>query len=292
MKSFLLAGVPALATAPAHSALAADLTLGQRAALAAQTLHHASPALAWAGWLHVGFVVLALALLPLDQRLITGAPAWLKPLKFALSGLAYTWTLGWLLASLPAVARPAATYIGWGVGLSLLVEVVIIFTQAGRGVSSHYNTSSGLNALLFGTMGVFIVFQTVLSLWAAYLVWHHPLAGSAGYGWGVRLGLPLSIVGALVGGLMIRHLGHTIGVPDGGPGLPGLGWSTRAGDLRIAHFMGLHALQAMPVLGWAVGRWQPGRAVPLVWLGAALYVAVVAVLLGQALAGQPLWRAR
>jgi hypothetical protein len=292
MKSFLLAGAPALALSPTLLLLPADASLGQRVVLALQQLHQASPALAWAGWLHVGFVALALVLLPLDHRLITGAPAWLKPLKFALSGLAYTWALGWLLASLPAVARPAATYVGWGVGLSLLIEVVIIFVQAGRGVSSHYNTSSGLNALLFGTMGVFIAIQTLLSVWAAYLVWHYPLAGSAGYVWGVRLGLPLSILGAVVGGYMIGQLGHTVGAPDGGPGLPGLGWSTRAGDIRIAHFLGLHALQALPVLGWAVGRWQPGRAAALTWLGAALYAAAVAALLWQALAGQPLWRAR
>jgi hypothetical protein len=236
--------------------------------------------------------VLALGLLAFDQRLITGAPAWLKPLKFALSGLAYTWALGWLLASLPAVARPAATYVGWGVALSLLVEIAIIFAQAGRGVSSHYNTSSGLNGALFGVMGVFIVLHTVLSVWAAYLVWHYPLAGSAGYVWGVRLGLPLSVLGAVVGGYMIAQLGHTVGAPDGGPGLLGLGWSTRAGDIRIAHFLGLHALQALPLLGWALGRWQPGRAVPLVWLGAALYAASAAALLMQALAGQPFWRGR
>jgi hypothetical protein len=259
-------------------------------ALAFQELHQASPALAWAGWLHVGFVVLALGLLAFDHRLITGAPAWLKPLKFAVADGLFVWTLGWLLAGLPPAARPAVAVVGGGVALSITIETVIIFIQAGRGQASHYNVSSGLNALLFGTMGVFILVNTLLSVWAAYLVWHYPLAGSAGYVWGVRLGLPLSILGAVVGGLMIRQLGHTVGAPDGGPSLPGLGWSTRAGDIRIAHFLGLHALQALPVLGWALSRWQPTRAVPLVWLGAALYTAAAAALLLQALAGQPLWR--
>lgn len=286
MKSLLFAG------APASSALAADLSLSQQAARAVQTLHHTSPALAWAGWLHVGLALAAMLLFALDHRLVTGAPAWLKPLKFAVADGLFVWTLAWLLAGLPAAAQPAVAYIGWGVALSMTIETVVIFIQAARGQTSHYNTSSALNALLFGTMGIFILVNTVLSVWAAYLVWHYPLPGPAAYGWGVRLGLPLSILGALVGGLMIRHLGHTIGAPDGGPGLPGIGWSTRAGDLRIAHFMGLHALQALPVLGWVLGRWQPGRAVPLVWLGTALYAAAAAVLLAQALAGQPLWRAR
>ena len=292
MKSFLLAGVPALAMPPADLAPAADFSLGQRAALAVQTLHHTSPALAWTGWLHVALALVALVLLPLDARLVTGAPAWIKPLKFAIADGLFAWTLAWLLVGLPAAARPAVTYIGWGVAVSMTVETVVIFIQAMRGQTSHYNTSSGLNALLFGTMGVFVLFNTLFSLWAVYVVWHYPLPGSAGYGWGVRLGLPLSILGALVGGLMIRHLGHTIGAPDGGPGLPGLGWSTRAGDVRIAHFMGLHALQVLPVLGWALGSWQPAKAPALVWVGTALYAVAVAALLVQALAGQPLWRAR
>jgi hypothetical protein len=292
MKSLLLAEVPALATPAAQSALAADLSLGQRAELAGQTLHHTSPALAWAGWLHIGLAVVALGLLLLDHRLVTGALVWLKPLKFAVAGWLFVWTLAWLLVGLPAAAQPAGAYIGWGVALCITVETAIIFGQAARGQASHYNTSSGVNTLLFSAMGIFIVLNTLFSLWAVYVVWHYPLPGSAGYGWGVRLGLPLSIAGALVGGYMIRHLGHTVGAPDGGPGLPGLGWSTRAGDVRIAHFLGLHALQVVPALGWALGRWQPAKAPALTWVGAAFYALAVAALLAQALAGQPLWRGR
>ena len=67
---------------------------------------------------------------------------------------------------------------------------------------------------------------------------------------------------------MIHNNQHTVGAPDGGPGLPGLGWS--AGDLRAAHFLGMHALQALPLLGWAMSRWVPRRAVALTWVGAAL----------------------
>ncbi len=271
---------------PATSGLFGQLTA------ALHTLHRANAPLAWAGWVNVGLTLLALMLLGLDQRYVTGALVWVKPLKFSLSIVLYTWTLAWLLASLPAAAQGAVRTIGWGVALSMVVEQAVIFTQAARGTTSHYNTGSALDGALFGLMGLFILVNTVLTVWALYLAWHYQPQGSAGYVWGVRLGLLVFLVGSVLGGIMIRHMQHTIGAPDGGPGLPGVGWSTRAGDVRIAHFLGMHALQVLPLLGWALGQWAPRQAVAFTWLGAALYAAAVAGLLAQALAGQPLWAVR
>ncbi|TDN38119.1 hypothetical protein E4631_23650 [Hymenobacter sp. UV11] len=251
-------------------------------------LHRVNPALSYTGWLHVGLTVAALALLPLDQRHVTGALVWLKPLKFALSGLAYTWTLAWLLADLPAPAQRSVRRLSGAVALSMVVEIVIIFMQAGRGVSSHYNVSSPVNGLLFSLMGIFILVNTAMTIWAVYLAWRYRPHGSAGYVWGLRLGLLVFLVGSALGGFMIHQMQHTVGAPDGGPGLPGLGWSTVAGDVRTAHFLGMHALQALPLLGWALGRRVPRRAALLTGVGAALYVAAVAGLLAQALAGRPL----
>lgn len=263
-----------------------------RLATALRVLHRANPVLSGAGWLHVGLAAGALALLPLDHRLVTGAPVWLKPLKFALSGTAFLWTLAWLLADLPAPAQRAVRRLSGGVALSMVVEIAVIFGQAGRGVSSHFNESSALNGLLFGVMGVFIALNTALVAGALYLAWRYRPHGPAGYVWGLRLGLLVFLVGSALGGLMIHHRQHTVGAPDGGPGLPGLGWSTAAGDLRAAHFLGLHALQALPLLGWALSRWVPRRAVAGTWLGTALYAAAVGALLLGALAGRPLWAGR
>ncbi|TGE06599.1 hypothetical protein [Hymenobacter fodinae] len=250
-------------------------------------LHRVNPVLSGTGWVHVAFLVVALGLLPFDHRVVTGLPVWVKPAKFAVSGLVYLWTLGWLLADLPAVAQRSVRRISWGVALSMMVEMLCIGGQAARGTTSHYNIATGFDILIFNLMGVFIMLNTVLIMWAVYLVWRHRPHGPAGYVWGVRLGLLLFLVGSVLGGMMIHHNQHTVGAPDGGPGLPGLGWSTRAGDLRIAHFLGLHALQAVPLLGWVVSRVVPRHATLLTWLGAALYAGLVALLFVQALHGIP-----
>lgn len=292
METLQLNTLPATAALPAQGAASPAPGVGARLARTIRALHRANPVLSATGWLHVGLATLALALLPLDHRHVTGLLVWAKPLKFSLSIVAYAWTLAWLLASLPGPAQRAVRRLSAGVTLSMVVEIGVIFVQATRGVSSHYNASSALNGLLFGLMGVFILVNTVLVTWAVYLAWRHRPAGSAGYVWGLRLGLLVFLVGSVLGGFMIHNQQHTVGAPDGGPGLPGLGWSTVAGDLRLAHFLGMHALQALPLLGWALGRWVPRRAVALTWLGTALYVAAVGGLLMQALAGHPLLAAR
>ena len=263
-------------------------TVASRLRMALVVLHRANPALSATGWLNVGLAVLAVAGLLLDHRLVTGVPVWLKPLKFALSVTAYAWTLGWLLADLPGAAQRSVRTLSRGVTLSMAVEQGAVFVQAGRGTASHYNMATAFDGLLFALMGLFIFVNTAMTLWALYLVWRYRSHGPSGYVWGVRWGLLVFIAGTLVGGFMIHLNQHTGGAPDGGPGLPGLGWSTSAGDLRVAHFLGVHALQAIPLLGWALSRWVPRRAAGIAGAGALAYAALVAGLLWQALAGGPL----
>jgi len=83
--------------------------------------------------------------------------------------------------------------------------------------------------------------------------------------------------------------GHSVGVPDGGPGLPFLTWSTTGGDLRIPHFIGIHALQLLPLLSILfVRRFTEAVASCVVWVAAGGYASLLALLTWQALRAQPL----
>ena len=85
--------------------------------------------------------------------------------------------------------------------------------------------------------------------------------------------------------------GHTVGAPDGGPGLPITDWSTLHGDLRIGHFVGLHALQLLPILAFLLLR-VPGLAAVtrtrLLAVAGSGYAGLLLLVTWQALRGQAL----
>lgn len=242
--------------------------------------------------------------LVVDPTVITGAPAWLKPAKFAVSIGIYTLTLAWIFTRLPDWPRTRRV-VGWTTAATLGLEVLIIAGQAWRGTTSHFNIATPLDGWLFRLMGVAIVVQTVSTIPVAVALWRQRFVDPA-LGAALRLGMTLTIVGAFAGGLMVVPTqaqieearagrpsvagAHTVGAADGGPGLPGTGWSTEHGDLRVAHFVGLHALQVLPVIGWLLGRWRLHDAtrVRLLHVAAGSYVALFVLLVVQALRGIPL----
>jgi hypothetical protein len=92
---------------------------------------------------------------------------------------------------------------------------------------------------------------------------------------------------------MLAHGSHAVGVKDGGPGLPIVNWSTSGGDLRAAHFLGLHALQVLPIIGFLIGRhkrWTISQKTAYVLALSGAYALLVAVLYFQAIHGSPLIR--
>lgn len=261
------------------------------------------PLMALAGVMAVCAVACLVGLL-VDPRTILGAPAWAKPLKFSLSIGLYAATWAWLIAHLPR-RRAIARRLGTVVAAALLVEQTLIVWAVATGTTSHFNVSDGLHVVVWGTMAVAITvmylctFATSLMLLALRLptpaltvaVRAGALIALGGIGvaflmtgpTGAQIASPTGIVGA-----------HAVGVVDGGPGLAVLGWSTVGGDYRVAHFVGMHALQALPVAALllaALGRRVPALRSPVVQLrlvlvAAVTYAAATVLLTVQASAGQ------
>ena len=222
-----------------------------------------------------------------DDRVLLGVPVWLKPLKFAVSFVAYSGTLAWMLGQL---RERALQRTGWIIVAASAVEMAIITGQAGLGHRSHFNVDGGLGTILFDIMGATIVVLWFATLTVALRFLREPGRDRAA-GTAVRLGLVVALIGLLEGFVMIAINGHAVGVADGGPGLPLVGWSTTGGDLRIAHFVGMHALQGLPLLAAALaatGRWDEHTRVRLVRVAAVAWTGLVALLTWQALRAQPL----
>lgn len=197
------------------------------------------------GW-NLLLVLLFVLLVPFDDRTVAGVNVWIKPLKFAASVGIYLWTVAWFLPHLTIRAR-LRNVLGWAVALVLLLENLLLMSQAARGVGSHFNQSTVYDGVVFGAMGLLIAVNSVLVVILLVLFLLRPAELPRPYLWGIRLGLVLLLLSSAEGGLMITRGAHTVGAADGGPGLPLLNWSTTAGDLRPAHLVGLHGLQVLPL---------------------------------------------
>ncbi len=246
--------------------------------------------LALTGWGTVALFVSLLAVAPFDARTIAGLNPWVKPLKFCLSITAYVWTLAWFVGYLRS---RWVRFVSWGTALVFAVEMACIVSQAARGVTSHYNADTPYDEAVFSLMGAMISFNTLLVAVTLVLFFTRVAAPLApAYLWGIRLGLLLFILGSLEGMAMIANSAHTVGAPDGGPGLPFVNWSTRAGDLRAAHFLSFHALQLLPLAGYLLSRYRPDwprrRQVAGVVALALVYATGVSLIFWQALGGRPL----
>ena len=255
-------------------------------------VYRRDPVLAATGWLHVGLLVLFIVFAFLDGRTVTGVNPWLKPSKFAISIAVYTFTLAWFMPHL-AHYRRTVRFISWGTAFVFVGEIICVMSQAARGVPSHFNVSTAYDASVFTLMGLLIIFNTLLVLIALGLFFFGKTAPlPPAYLWGIRLGFLLFFVGSVEGYAMVNNMAHTVGLPDGDAGLPIVNWSTRGGDLRVAHFLGFHALQILPLAGYAFSRWRTDavrrRAVPYVLALGLVYFAVFSLLFWQASAGRPL----
>src|SRR6266852_3548209 len=128
-----------------------------------------------------------------DHRVITGAPAWLKPAKFAISVSIYCYTFVWLLGFVEN--RPRLVRLVANVTVaSFIVEMIVIITQAARGTTSHFNLTTPFNSFLWFTMGAFIVLLWMMNLLLAIMLLLQRMPDQA-FAWSLRLGVLISSIG-------------------------------------------------------------------------------------------------
>jgi hypothetical protein len=258
-------------------------------------------------WLAAAMAALAIVCIGgmlVDPRELLGVNIWEKPLKFAISTAVYAVTWAWLTSQLRRFRR-IAWWAGTASAVLLAIELAIIVWAAAVGITSHFNVSNTLSTVLWAIMAFSISALWIANFVVSVLLFRNPLGDSART-LAIRWGAVIALVGMGLAFLMTGPTAeqlddyqgiigaHTVGVADGGPGLPLLGWSTVAGDLRIPHFVGMHALQLIPLaliaielLSRRVARLRDTRVRwRLVAVIGATYAAVLVVLTWQALRGQ------
>lgn len=247
---------------------------------------------AWA-WAYLAMAAVSLVLMGIDDRLLQGVSVWTKPFKFQLSLAVYFATLAWFAPLLGDgfFSTWRGRIMTWLAVFWAGAEIAYITLQGAIGQASHFNFSSEFHATAYSIMGFGATTLVAICLWMAAEI----LGSTRGrrrspYVWAVVSGLTLTFaLGGGFGGYLGSAGGHWVNAPatDAG-GLWLFGWTREGGDLRAAHFFGMHAMQVLPVIGWLAGGWLSRAAalgaVALVSAGYALLTTLVFV---QAIAGRP-----
>jgi hypothetical protein len=254
------------------------------------TVKKESPILHAIVLVHFVFALVCIVGITIDERTLAGISVWIKPLKFWISGGIYILTLAFFITKYPYSTKKKnviRNIVAW----TLLLETGIIFYQAVRGVRSHYNQDSMFDGMLFAAMGILIGINVLIMIWLAVDAARLKLKVAKSIQVAICFGWIVVIIGSWVGGQMIGQMAHNVSVADGGEGLPILNWSTVAGDLRVAHFLGLHGIQIIPLFAWILAKkWNTTtrNKVIAVLLFGLLFSACIAYVFYQAKQGSPL----
>jgi hypothetical protein len=251
-------------------------------------------------WLAVICVVVAIALTPLwilDSRQLLGVSVWEKPIKFYISVAIFSFTYSWLSSFLTRGGR-WVRLTGLVIAVSLAVEIVIILAMASIGETSHFNVSTPTAIAIWSIMATFISIVLFSTIFISLMILFQKQQE-----FNLKLALALGSINTAVGmGLaylmtwptaaqLANYQGiagaHAVGVSDGGPGLPFLGWSTVAGDLRVGHFFGLHSIQVAAIL-LALSLLLPlAFRIPLIVVGNLTWLGFVGIVTWQSLRAEP-----
>lgn len=239
---------------------------------------------------YYGFICLAVAVafLVLAQTTNTqvyGVNAWYKPLKFSLSTFLFSWAMAWYCYYLPNFN---INLFNWTVIVLLGFEIVYISIMAGIGQTSHYNLSTPFYSALFSLMALAATLVTLYTAYVGFLFFKGSFLQLPDYYvWAIRLGILIFVIFSFEGFAMGSKLSHTVGAINDNSNLFIIGWSKTVGDLRVSHFIGMHALQILPLASFYI--FKSTKATILM---SVLYGLLAIVTLVQALQGKPLFQSK
>ncbi len=236
----------------------------------------------WFGLFNIVVGIICLVLMQVDDRQLLHVNRWLKPMKFYFSVGLMILTMCWLLFYLDNPKK--IIRFTWLLIISMFFENGLIILQAIRGTTSHFNYNTKLDGMIFSLMGFFILVFTITFIRINIAFFRQKkFSIPDAYVWGIRLGILVFILFSLEAGAMLALMKHTVGGVDGSPGIPITNWSKNFGDLRIAHFAGLHALQILPLLGFYVAKTKKQSII-----FSAIYFLFAVALFIQAILGIPI----
>ncbi|MEY5047878.1 MAG: hypothetical protein RLZZ175_1237 [Bacteroidota bacterium] len=248
-----------------------------------ETLKSRNESLYYFGLVCLVASILFLVLSKITNIEVNNINAWYKPFKFAFSIFLYAWTMAWYCQYLPNFN---VKLFNWTIIVLLGFEIFYIAFQAGKGQLSHFNVSTPIYSTLYSLMAIAATVVTLYTAYVAVLFFTNQFPDLPNYYlWSIRLGLIIFVIFSFEGFVMGSKLSHTIGGADGGPGIPFLNWSTKFGDPRVAHFIGMHALQLLPLLSFYLLK-----DIQLTFLLSILYLLLSVYTLMLALQGKPLIR--
>lgn len=220
-----------------------------------------------------------------DERLIGGVSVWLKPTKFFLSISVFAGTAAWFFGHMRPERRNSWLMIVTIAALLLTAgfELVWITWQGAHGLKSHFNFDSAFYSIMYALMGVAATLLVATTLPIAWEIGRRPIAGlDKTYQLAVILGLVCTfLLGGFLGGYISMSGGSPVG--EYSSEMPLFRWNSLGGDLRVAHFLGMHAEQILPLFAWLFLKKR-------LWviISAAAYAAMTLWLWSGARAGIPL----
>lgn len=250
-----------------------------------QNLILRNPTLFYFGLICLVAAIVFLVLTRTTKTKVLNVNAWYKPFKFAFSTFLYAWAMAWYCYYLSDFN---ISIFNWSIIILLGFEIIYIAIQANKGQLSHFNLTTPFYATMYSLMAIAATLVTIYTAYIAVLFFNSDFPDLPEYYlWSIRLGLVIFVIFSFQGFLMGSTLNHSVGAKNDNSNMFIVGWSKKVGDLRVAHFIGMHALQVLPFISYYILK-----NTTLTIVVSLLYAALALFTLIQALQAKPLIKSK